>query len=74
MGTFGDARGTNGACRADFVMLARLLVDDVPVATVLAMSTSDESGVVRRDVVVLKDGRRSDVNEGEGGSGTGGRL
>ena len=73
MGTFGDARGTKGACRADFVMLARLVVD-VPVATVLAKSTSDDSGVVRREVVVLKDGRRSDVNEGEGGRGSGGRL
>jgi hypothetical protein len=54
-------------------MLARLVVD-VPVATVLAKSTSDDSGVVRREVVVLKDGRRSDVNEGEGGRGSGGRL
>lgn len=70
-----------GACRADFVMLARFVVEDagvlVPWVTVpvpVGTSTSEESGVVGRDVVVLKEGRRSEVNEGDGGSGVGGLL
>ncbi len=40
----------------------------------LGVSFSELSGVVGRDVVVEKDGRRSDVNDGEAGSGVGGRL
>lgn len=37
-------------------------------------STSDESGVVGLEVGRLKAGRRSDVNEGDGGRGVGGLL
>lgn len=37
-------------------------------------SASLESGVVGREVCVLKEGRRSDVREGDGGRGVGGRL
>lgn len=66
-----------GAWRADFVMLARLVVVEVGVLVPfvpVGSSTSEESGVVGREVCVLKDGRRRDVSEGEGGSGVGGRL
>ena len=38
------------------------------------MSTSEESGVVGRDVAVLNEGRSSDVKDGEGGRGVGGLL
>ncbi len=40
----------------------------------LGVSTSELSGVVGREVVVEKGGRRSDVRDGEGGRGVGGRL
>jgi hypothetical protein len=63
-------------------MLARLAEADVPgvfVPVVPApvaggISTSDDSGVDRRDVVELNEGRRSDVSDGDGGRGSGGRL
>lgn len=82
MGTFGEARGTIGACRADFVILARfvvvvdvgVLVPLVAVPGPFGRSTSEESGVVGREVVVLNDGRRREVREGDGGSGVGGLL
>lgn len=77
MGTFGEARGTVGACRADLVILAKFADDAgvfVPSPVLVGTSTSEESGVVGRDVVVLNDGRSSDVNEGDGGSGVGGLL
>lgn len=68
-----------GACHADLVMLARFVVVEVGVFVPLVPipfgnSTSDESGVVGREVCVLKEGRRSEVREGEGGRGVGGRL
>jgi hypothetical protein len=75
VGTFGDARGTVGACRADLVMLARFVVGVfAPVAPPVGKSTSDESGVVGRDVCVLNEGRSRDVKDGDGGSGVGGLL
>lgn len=37
-------------------------------------SSEDGSGVVGREVVALKFGRRRDVRDGEGGRGVGGRL
>lgn len=40
----------------------------------LGVSMSELSGVVGREVVVEKGGRRREVREGEGGSGVGGRL
>lgn len=40
----------------------------------LGVSTSELSGVVGRDVVVEKGGRRREVSDGEGGRGVGGRL
>ena len=40
----------------------------------LGVSFSELSGVVGLDVVVEKEGRRREVNEGEGGRGVGGRL
>lgn len=67
-----------GACHADLVMLARFVVVEVgvfvPFVPIPCNSTSDESGVVGREVCVLKEGRRSEVREGEGGRGVGGRL
>ena len=77
MGTFGDARGTVGASRAEFarfvVLDAGVLVpcDDCPFR---GTSTSDDSGVVGRDVAALNVGRSKDVRDGEGGSGVGGLL
>lgn len=38
------------------------------------VSTSELSGVVGREVVVEKGGRRRDVNDGDGGKGVGGLL
>lgn len=62
-------------------MLARLVVLDVGVFALVeadlapeGTSTSDESGVVGRELVVLNDGRKRDVREGDGGNGVGGRL
>lgn len=59
-------------------MLARLVEVGVLVPFVAAVpegrSTSEESGVVGREVCVLKDGRSREVREGEGGRGVGGRL
>jgi hypothetical protein len=63
-------------------MLARLVVVDVgvlvPFVVMAAVpggsSTSEESGVVGRDVWVLNDGRSRDVRDGDGGRGVGGRL
>jgi hypothetical protein len=59
-------------------MCARLAVLDVGVLVPLVCpdgsSTSDESGVVGLDVAALNAGRRSDVSDGDGGKGTGGRL
>ena len=40
----------------------------------LGVSFSELSGVVGRDVVAEKEGRRRDVRDGDGGSGVGGRL
>ena len=40
----------------------------------LGVSFSELSGVVGREVVVEKEGRRRDVSDGEGGKGVGGRL
>lgn len=64
--------------RAELVMCARLVVLDVGVLVPLVCpdgsSTSDESGVVGLDVAALNAGRRSEVRDGEGGKGTGGRL
>ena len=57
----GLALGTVVAVRADF-------------ATAASVSFSELSGVEGREVVVEKEGRRSEVSEGEGGSGVGGRL
>jgi hypothetical protein len=62
-----------GAWRAEVVRRARVVVVAVEVG-VVEMSTSELSGVVGREVCVLKEGRRSDVRLGEGGSGVGGRL
>lgn len=62
-------------------MLARLVVVDVGVLVpfvrvpdCVGTSTSEESGVDGREVVVLKDGRSNEVNEGDGGRGVGGLL
>jgi hypothetical protein len=58
-------------------MLARFAVVGVLVplvAPAFGNSTSEESGVVGRDVVVLNEGRSNDVNEGDGGKGVGGLL
>jgi hypothetical protein len=62
-------------------MLARFVVVEVGVLVPLVApvapegsSASDESGVVGLEVVVLKEGRSSDVKDGDGGSGVGGRL
>jgi hypothetical protein len=46
----------------------------VPLVCPDGSSTSDESGVVGLDVAALNAGRRSDVSDGDGGKGTGGRL
>ena len=51
--------------RADFATAASVS---------LGVSPSELSGVVGRDVVVEKEGLRSDVKDGEAGSGVGGRL
>lgn len=64
--------------RAELVMCARFVVLDVGVLVPWVCpdgsSTSDESGVVGLEVAALNAGRRSDVRDGEGGRGTGGRL
>lgn len=60
-----------GDARAVAVRWCRFVVLEVGV---LVYSTSEESGVVGRLVAALKAGRRREVSEGEGGSGTGGRL
>lgn len=64
--------------RAELVMCARFVVLEVGVLVPLVgpygSSTSDESGVVGREVAALKAGRRREVKDGEGGSGTGGLL
>ncbi len=77
MGTFGDARGTGGACRAELANLVVLDVDWFVLRTELRdrsdVSASEESGVVGRDAIA-KDGRRSDVKDGDGGNGFGGLL
>ncbi len=72
MGTFGDARGTCRAARADAATAAAVEVA-VPVPVVVC-SGSEESGVVGREVCALKEGRRREVRDGEGGRGVGGRL
>lgn len=41
---------------------------------VVLPSSEEGSGVVGREVCVLKLGRRREVREGEGGRGVGGRL
>ena len=61
----GLARGTVVARRADLATAASVS---------LGVSTSELSGVVGRDVVVEKGGRRREVRDGEGGRGVGGRL
>lgn len=53
------------ARRADFATAASVS---------FGVSTSELSGVVGREVVVEKGGRRRDVKEGEGGRGVGGLL
>ena len=53
------------ALRADFATAASVS---------LGVSTSELSGVVGREVVVEKGGRRREVNEGDGGKGVGGLL
>jgi hypothetical protein len=58
-------------------MLARfvgVLVPSVVAPAPDGRSTSDESGVVGCEFVVLNDGRRSDVRDGDGGRGVGGLL
>jgi hypothetical protein len=58
-------------------MLARfvgVLVPSVVAPVPEGRSTSDESGVVCREFVVLNEGRRSEVSEGDGGRGVGGLL
>jgi hypothetical protein len=60
-------------------MLARFVVDvgvliPLVVPAVPVTSTSEESGVVGREVVVLKEGLSNEVSEGDGGSGVGGLL
>lgn len=52
-----------------------VLADLATAASVsLGVSFSELSGVVGREVVVEKVGRRRDVKEGDGGRGVGGRL
>lgn len=53
----------------DVGVLVPLLCDPA-----LEVSTSDESGVVGLDVGRLNAGRRSEVSDGDGGRGFGGRL
>lgn len=60
----GLARGTVVAARALFSTAAACA----------SVSFSLLSGVLGREVVVEKEGRRSDVSDGEGGRGVGGRL
>jgi hypothetical protein len=66
-----------GACRAEVarceVLDARVLVPllDLGGARRAGRSMSEESGVVRREG---KEGRSSDVRDGEGGRGVGGLL
>ena len=75
MGTFGAARGTVGACRADFtkfeVLDARVLDAVFEALRLPGKSMSEESGVVGLEA---KDGRRSDLRKGDGGRGVGGLL
>lgn len=71
MGTLGEARGTVGAWRAVAVRVRRL---GLLALRWMKPSASEELAVLGRDVVVLKEGRRSDVKDGEGGRGVGGRL
>lgn len=67
-----------GACRAELARFVVLEGGWLELYTLrsglLGRSTSEESGVVGRDVAALKAGRSSDVSEGDGGSGVGGLL
>ena len=65
MGTFGLARGTVVAVRADLATTASVS---------FGVSFSELSGVVGLDVVVENDGRSKEVKDGDGGKGVGGRL
>ena len=59
------------AVRADLATTAAV---EVGVEVPFGPSTSLESGVVGREFWELKEGRRRDVREGDGGKGVGGRL
>jgi hypothetical protein len=61
-----------GACRAELTRLdARVFVAWGGARPPVGRSMSEESGVVRREG---KEGRRSEVKDGEGGRGVGGLL
>ncbi|KAI4653248.1 uncharacterized protein J4E79_008762 [Alternaria viburni] len=72
--TFGEARGTVGACRAELARFVGVLVPVVCEPALVYPSTSDESGVVGLEVGRLNAGRSSEVSDGDGGSGVGGLL
>lgn len=78
MGTLGEARGTVGACLAEFarlvVLVAGVLAPFVTLAGPVGTSTSEDSGVDQRELAALNEGRSNEVNEGDGGRGVGGRL
>lgn len=60
---------------ASVPMLPPKLLQTPPSIVARPCSTSDESGDVGREVCALKDdGRRREVNDGEGGKGIGGLL
>lgn len=61
----GLALGTVVAIRADLATAASVS---------LFVSLSELSGVVGREVVVEKGGRKREVKDGDAGSGVGGRL
>ena len=69
MGTLGDAGASGFARRADCAIAASVST---------GVSASDESGDVGLVEAVLRfrsdGGRKSDVNDGDGGKGVGGRL
>lgn len=73
----GEARGIGRAVRKEEVRAAAVVEEGVcvPVPGTVergVCSSEEGSGVVGREA--LKLGRRSEVSDGEGGSGVGGRL
>lgn len=61
------------AARADAATVsAAVAIRYLPTAA--PASVSEDSGVAGRDVCVLNGGRRSEVSDGDGGRGVGGRL